>query len=207
MAPFTEVISQGIALVENAVKKKKFRRAVLEAQRPLTGILDVLIADSDDLQDIFIQELERAQDPYRKQVDSCGSRFQRRLKEFRLTDGLEALLARHNQIRTRMRRSGVKQITYQPTGSVADPTSADMEAMTLLVDQAELNVINYNYVEGKILAQISVFEEYRNVLGVTKQAFMALPAAINAAQFAATNSFIKQARDLRKAILKLQEAK
>lgn len=205
--PFTEVISQGIALVENAVKRKKFKNAVIDAQRPLTGILEVLMADADDLQDIFIQELKREQDPYRKQVDSCGSRFYRRLKELKLTDDLESLLARHNQIRSQMNRTGVAQITYKPAGSVTEPSAADIESMTLLVDQAELNVINYNHVEGKILAQSGVIEEYRKVLKATQQAFMSLPTAIEATQFMATSAFIKQARDLRKAILRLQEAR
>lgn len=205
--PFTGVISQGISLVETAVKRKKFKKAVIDAQRPLTGILEILIADADDLQDIFIQELKREQDPYRKQIDSCGSRFYRRLKELKLTDDLESLLVRHNQIRSQMNRIGVAQITYKPAGSVTEPAAADIEALTLMVDQAELNVISYNRVEGEILAQSGVFEEYRNVLKATQRAFMALPTAIEATQFAATSAFIKQARDLRKAILRLQEAR
>lgn len=205
--PFAGVISQGIAFVEDAVKKKKFQDAILEAQRPLTGILDVLIEDSNDLQDIFIPELKREQDPYRKQVDSCGSRFQRRIRELKLTDDLEGLLARHNQIRLQLRREGVKQITHQSTVTAADPTPADIEALTLMVDQAEINVINYNQVEEKIVAQSSVLEEYRNTLQATKKAFMALPTAIESTRFTATTAFIQQARDLRKAVLRLQEAK
>lgn len=205
--PFTGVISQGIALVETAIKNKKFQDAITEAQGPLNGILNILIEDSNDLQDIFIQELRREQDPYRKQVDSCGSRFQRRVRELKLTDGLEALLERHNQIRLQMKRGGVRQITYQSTTTVTDPTPADMETLTLLVDQAELNVINYNQVEEKILAQSAVFVEYRNALEATKKTFMALPTDMASTQFTATVEFIQQSRELRKAILRLQEAK
>ncbi|OGS28285.1 MAG: hypothetical protein A3J70_12845 [Elusimicrobia bacterium RIFCSPHIGHO2_02_FULL_61_10] len=64
-SPYLNVLVQGITLIENEIKKKKFRDAVLAAQKPLVGILDILIDDADDLENLFRQELLREQDPYR----------------------------------------------------------------------------------------------------------------------------------------------
>lgn len=206
-SPLLDVVTQGAALVEDAMKKSKFREAVLAAQKPLIGILDILIEDSGDLEGIFIAELQLEQDPYRKQCDSAASRFHKRLKGLKRTEAVETVLERQNQIRRQWARPKVQMLAFQENGAVAEATPADLEALGALCDQAESNVIDYNKVEEKIVAQRAVFEQYRGALQATKKAFVALPSAVEATRLSATSSFIQQARELRKATLMLQEAR
>lgn len=205
-SPLFDVVTQGAALVEDAMKKARFREAILAAQKPLIGILDILIEDSADLEGIFIAELQLEQDPYRKQCDSAASRFSRRMKGFKRADVVEIALERHNQIRRQWARPKVQMLSFQENGAAVEATPADLEALAALSDQAESNVIEYNKIQDKIVAQRAVFEQYRGALQATKRAFIALPSAVDATRLSATNSFIQQARELRKATLMLQEA-
>lgn len=206
-SPMLGVLAQGTALVEDAVKKKKFRQAVIEAQKPLLGILDVLIEDSKDLEELFVSELKLSQDVYRKQSDSAGSRFHRRIKGLKQADSVMGAMARHNGIRQQWTRDNVQLISYKEPAAAAEPTAGDLEELASISDQAETSILEYNKLEERVLAQRAVFDQYRKALHSTKKAFAALPSAVEGTRAVATRNFVQQARELRKATLMLQEAR
>lgn len=208
--PYAEVLAQGVALVEDAIKKAKFRDAVNAAQKPLAGIIDVLIVDADDLEDVTVQELQRQQNPYREQIDSFSRRFNSRLKSLKFnaeSSELQALLAKVNDARQSMERTDVKPLAPQPGANAVDPAAVDVDALTALTGQITNSVLAYNKIEAQIKAQHALIVGYKDALETTKKAFVALAGDVEATQIAATSDFIKQALELKKASLQLQEAK
>lgn len=206
--PYASALAHGVAFVEDAVKKAKFRDAVNAAQKPLAGIIDVLIVDADDLEDITIQELQRQQNPYGEQIDSYSRRFNSRLKTLKFDaekSELQALLAKVNEARQSMGRADVKPLAPQP--GATDPAPVDVDALTALAGQITNSVIVYNKADGQIKAQHAMIAGYKDALAATKKAFVALAGDVEATQIAATSDFIKQALELKKAALQLQEAK
>lgn len=206
-SPVVGVLAQGVSLVETEIQKGKFRQAVIQAQKPLIDILEILIADSNDLETIFVTELQSQQDPYRAQCDSTARRFNRRIKGLKASDAIKSALARQNHISQQWARENVQMIAYQETPSCVDATPGDVEALTALSDQAETNVLAYNKIEDEITAQHAVFDQYRKTLRATEKAFAALPSAVESTRVLATMNFVQQARELRKATLMLREAR
>lgn len=211
--PYVGALTQGIAFVEDAVKKAKFRDAVKAAQKPLAGIVDILVADADDLVDITVQELKHEQDPYREQIDAYSRRFNIRLRGLKMTPDaaataeLQALLAKINDARQSMGTAGFKPLAPQAAPNAAEPMPVDVDALTALVGQVTTSVIAYNKLEDQIKAQHALIAGYRRTLLATKKAFVALAGDVEATRISATSDFIKQAVELKRAALQLQEAK
>lgn len=205
-SPYLGIIAQGITAVDNAIQKKKFLKAVTEAQKPLLSILDILIEDVASLENVIVQEIKREQDPHREQVDSAAKRFFKAVKKLKPTDDLESSVARHNDVRRKMNRKEMRLIEHQPETIAENPTAADIEALNILTDQTELNVIAYNKMEQRIKAQTELFARYKEALQSTKKAFTDLASEIKTNRFSGVSEFIKQAAELRKAALRVKEA-
>lgn len=205
--PFLGVLSQGVALVEDALMKKKLKAAINQAGKPISAILDILTADADNLEDILVSELKRQQDPYRAQVDSLSRRFNTRIKELKDTPEIDTLLEKANAARRSMNRDNDKPIQHRPSTTATDPTQSDLDTLTLLVAQVETSVIEFNKLKTQIQAQYTFLNTYKDTLSSTKRAFITLESNVEASRIVATHDFIKQALELKKAALKLQEAK
>jgi hypothetical protein len=205
--PYLNVVAQGVSLIEDAVKKRKFKNAVDAAQKPMIGILDILSADADDLEDVLVQELKLQQDPYRVQVDSLGGRFYTRMKTFKPTSDMESLLSRLNTARQGMGRNNYKPLTYQPAEVAVEPKPADVDALTALVGQVEISAVAYSKIQMQINAQREVIQDYKNALDATKKCFVAIAGDVEATRVVATADFVRQATEMRKAVLRLQEAR
>jgi len=206
-APYLEVVTQGIAIIEDALKKKKFAEAVTAAQKPLAGILDILAADADNLEDLLVQDILREQDPYFKQISSYGSRLNKRIKEMKATPEIDALLIRMNLARQSLGHESVTPISPQPAENSPAPSSTDVDALTAIVGQTEQAAASYNKIKERVSAERAVFKEYKNALSATKTAFVAMKSDMDTGRYAATADFIQQARALRKATLRLREAR
>jgi len=74
----------------------------------------------------------------------------------------------------------------------------------ILTDQTELNVIAYNKIEQRLMAQTAMIDEYKKTLQATKKAFITLNSETKTNRYAGTGEFIRQALELRKATLKIQ---
>ncbi|MDX6768928.1 MAG: hypothetical protein SF051_05305 [Elusimicrobiota bacterium] len=205
--PYLEVVSQGVALVEDTIKRKKFAEAVAAAQKPMAGIVDILIIDADNLEELLVQDIQREQDPYFKQIGSYGGRVNKRLKELKSTPEIVTLLGRVNQARVSLAHESVTALEPQAGESASTASSADLDALTVLAGQTESAALAYNKIEERVKAQRAVFREYKNALLATKRTFAALKDDTEAGRYAATRDFIQQARDLRMAALKLREAR
>lgn len=206
-APFLGVLSQGVALVEDAVMKNKLRVAITQAQRPISAILNILAEDADSLEDILGPELKRQQDPYRAQVDSLSRRFNARIKELKASSETDALLEKTNTARLSMNRNNDKPIQHRPSANAMDPTQSDLDSLTLLAVQVEMSAIEFKKLDAQIDAQHALLNTYKNTLAATKSAFIALESAVDASRIVATHDFIKQTLELKKAALQLREAK
>lgn len=205
--PFLGVLSQGVTLVEDAIKKNKLREAINQAHKPVSAILDILTEDAASLEDILIPELKRQQDPYRSQVDSLSRRVNARIKELKANAEIDVLLEKANTARRSMNRDGDKPIQHRPSATATDPTQSDLDTLVMLIGQLETSALEFNKFETQIRAQYALLNAYKNSLSATKRAFLALANDIEASRIVATHDFIKQTLELRKAVLQLQEAK
>lgn len=206
-APYMDVVVGGISLIEDALKKRKFAEAVTAAQRPMTGILEILAADADSMQGILLQDIESEQDPYRSQIGSYTSRFNSRLKEVKATPDVEGLRTRIEDARKAMKGVEHKPMKGQAPENGAAPTAADLDSMTMLVIQVEATVIEFNKVAARAAAQRAVITEYKNALTATSRAFTTLRDDMEAGRLNATADFIARAQDLKMATLRLREAR
>lgn len=206
-APYMDVVVGGISLIEDALKKRKFADAVTAAQRPMGGILEILLVDADHMEELLIQDIKSEQDPYFNQMGSYGSRFNRRLKELKGTADVEALRARVDEARKSIKSEEMGPLTGQATDNAASPTATDLDSMTMLASQTELAAIAYNKIEARVQAQRGVIAEYKNALSATKRSFATLKADMEGGRALATSDFILRAQDLKMATLKLREAR
>lgn len=202
-----DLAAEGISLIDDAIKKKKFEKAVLKAQAPMVGIIDLLLEDAGDLETLMVQELRREQDVHREKVDSYGSRYYKRVKTLKPSDELDKLTLRHNEVRQRQERDGVPVLAHKPEPDAAAATPTDLELLAIMVDQADASVLAYNDVEKKIRAQRAVLEGYRKALRSTKKAFVDLAAAVEQGRSGATLDFALQAMEFRKAVMQFQEVR
>ncbi len=211
--PYVGIVTQGVTVVEDAIKKAKFRDAIKAAQQPLLGIIDILIADADDLVDITVEELKREQDPYREQISAHSRRFNGRIMGLKLTPEttttaeLQALLFKINEARQSTGRADFKPLSPQAGSNAVEPAPVDIDALTALAGQITISVLAYNKVEQQIKAQHALIAGYKKALVTTKKTFVALAGDVQATQILATSDFIDRAVELKRAALQVQEAK
>lgn len=207
-APYMDVVVGGISLIEDALKKRKFAEAVNVAQKPMAGILDILVLDADHIEGLLVQGIQDEQDPYKDQLGSYASRFRQRITELKSTPDVGGLRARVEAARKSINKPDeFPPIEGQPKEGAPAPTSGDLDSLTMLASQTELAAIAYNRIEARVHAQSAVISEYKGALAATKRSFATLKADMESGRFGATTDFILKAQDLKMATLKLREAR
>ncbi|MBI4348366.1 MAG: hypothetical protein HY553_16105 [Elusimicrobia bacterium] len=201
--PYVGVLVSGAGYVQEALAKRRFVKAVREAQKPIDAILDLLLLDSEPLETVLVTQVEREQDAPRAAVDSLGSRFYRKLQELKATPELGELLGAHNSLRE---AASLGPIPYAPKPAAEMPTTADLDHLAVLKDEAEVNLREYRDFQVRIGAEKALFERYREALRAAKAALAALNKESEAERAAATGAFNAQALGVRQEALRLREA-
>ena len=200
--PYLGIVMQGASVVQDALAKRRFLTAVKEAQKPISAILDILIADSKPLEDLIVQGILREQDPYRSQIDALGGRYYRALQGRKASDALKLQLDRHNTLRKEIGRAPI-EAEFSENGAEATPN--EIEVLSGIVDQVEADVVQYRGVDGRVAAQRAVFGRYRDSLEAAKISLAALNRDSEEERAHATNQFNEQALSLRRESVRLKE--
>ena len=150
VVPYIGIIADAIALIDDAIKAKKFKEAAVSAEKPLIGILRILNGDADSIQDIVDARLERIYNRHRGIVSNARFTFQATANTFnnqpavndpnvptvadlqKRMDGLLATLELwpgETKLNPMPRRSG--QTTPKP---------ADISGLSALLDNVERNI-------------------------------------------------------------------
>ena len=207
--PYGELISQAVALIDNAIKAEQFKDAVNAAHKPIQGIIDILIQDSDDLFEIQEQSLSKRQDPERDKIIDLRFSFQELINSYSAEENIESLISEFNENLILMNVPSEElpdQVEYL-SGGTNNPDVADINTLKLLVNQLSVHIQNYNKIVEQLEAIADVKLQYQNLLQVTSESFENLNFAIQHEQYFLPIDLTIDVLNLRKAYLKLQEAK
>ncbi len=209
--PYIGIISEAVALIDNAMKAEKFAEAVDKAQKPMLGIIYILQKDSRNLEIIHTMHLQKKREPELVRLTDLGFAFtdlantlsdaknknlDKMIKGY--NTALSALMANNNDRPNLIER--------KPNSKTHPANTDDVALLQTMVTQASAHVQAYNQIGDQIDAYKKIIEEYRKVLDATSGAFMQLNVAIQNKQALTGFTFAVNILELRKAYLKLQEA-
>jgi hypothetical protein len=208
-APYGELIASAVSLIDNAIKANEFRNAVQAAYKPIIGIIEILQQDADDLFEIQIQNISEILDPERDQIINIRFDYQGFVNTLDASEDVNTEIDVYNKTLLMMNVEPEKlpdPIKHLPDSShTAD--ASDFSILKLLSNQTIEHINKYNNIIEQINAINDVKVEYKKVLKSTSQAFNNLSFAIQYEQYVLQTDFVIDVLDLRKAYLKLQEAK
>ncbi len=208
-APYGELIASAVSLIDNAIKANEFKNAVQAAHRPIMGIIDILQQDADDLFEIQIQYISDILDPEQDQINHLRFDYQDFVNTLDSSEDVNTEIDSYNENLLNMNVKSNEMpdtIIHLPNSSHAADLS-DYSILKLLSNQNTEHINKYNNIIDQINAIITVKVEYKKVLNSTAQAFNNLNFAVQHEQYVLQTDFVIDVLDLRKAYLKLQEAK
>lgn len=173
------------------------------------GIIDILQLDADDLFEIQIQNISEIRDPERDQIINLRFDYQDFVNTLDASEDVNTEIESYNKTLLMMKVKPDKRpdpIIHLPNSSHAADAS-DYSILKLLSNQTTEHINKYNNITEQINAIYDVKVEYKKVLNSTAQAFNNLNFAVQHEQYVLQTDFVIDVLDLRKAYLKLQEAK
>lgn len=202
-SPYIGIISEGLVLMQEAINKEKFADALMAGQKPIDGIIDLLIADSGTLEKLAVNQVKREQDAVLAVITSAGRQFGRSLSAYQASAETNALLAEHNEYRRSLRRTSVGGIPHAPAAAPPTPdTIAALGALNLVVKQ---QAGEYASLEAQTQTVAEVYAAYRQVLAGFKDSFADLRTATEESRLLATVATADRVLTLRRAFLKLRK--
>jgi hypothetical protein len=207
--PYFGIISNAVALIDNAIKAQKFDEAVAAAQEPIRAIIAILHEDADSLGEIQSQLLAMRQDPESDQLLSLYFKFVALSNSLNVDADVNKAISELNVAWTTLKIESSKRPSpaVPVTSGGRAATAADKAVLQTIVSQTAARVTTYNQIGDQINAQEKVTDAYKSVLDATASAFVNLNIAIQKKQQVAPISFAINVLNLRKAYLALQEAK
>ena len=209
IAPYGEIFSQAVALIENAIKAEKFREAINAAYKPIQGIIEILIQDANDLFEIQHQTLGVQLDPRRDEIIELRFEFQDFVNTLSSNGTVISTIEDYNKVLKTMRVHPDKlpdPIVHNPK-SPHSPTMNDYSVLKLLINNTTEQITYYNNIKGQMKAIENVKIEYKKVLVATSEAFTQINFAIQNKQRTLPIDFAVDVLNLRKAYIQLQESK
>ena len=208
-APYGELIASAVTLIDNAIKANEFKNAVQAAHKPILGIIEILQQDADDLFEIQIQNISDILDPERDQIINISFDYLGFVNTLDASEDVNTEIDGYNKSLLMMNVKPDKRpdpIKHLPDSSHTAEAS-DLSILKLLSNQTIERINKYNNIIEQINAIYEVKIEYKKVLKSTSQAFNNLNFAVQHEQYVLQTDFVIDVLNLRKAYLKLQEAK
>jgi len=209
VAPYGEIFAQAVAVIESAIKAKKFREAIDAAYKPIQGIIEILIQDANDLFEIQNQMLGDQLDPKRDRIIDLRFEFQDFVNTLTPDGTVENAISDFNEVLNTMQVNPDKlpdPIVHLPKSS-RSPTGNDYSVLTLLIYNTTEQIAGFNSLKEQMKAIEIVKIEYKKVLVATSQAFTQINFAIQNKQRTLPIDFAVDVLNLRKAYIQLQESK
>lgn len=208
-APYAELIASAVSLIDNAIKANEFRNAVQAAHKPILGIIEILQQDADDLFEIQIQNIGEFLDPERDQIINLRFDYKGFVNTLDASKDVSSEIDSYNKILVMMnvKPDKIPDLIIHLPDSSHTANASDLSILKLLSNQTIEHINKYNNIIEQINAIYAVKVEYKNVLKSTAQAFNNLNFAVQHKQYVLQTDFAVDVLDLRKAYLKLQEAK
>jgi hypothetical protein len=211
-SPIFGIISQAVTMIDDFIKKEKFKEAVTAAQKPVLGILDILREDSEDITKIEEQLIMLKQDDEYLELTRLVKRLRSMANMYAKSKDLDDLLSKHNKSIDQLKNEdrdiiNALKILPTPSGNPVDVNSVEFETMKILMDQINERISSYNAFSDQVETLNVAMEEYNVLLTATQSSFVILNTGNHEAQRLATITFLVDTLNLRKAIIEYREAK
>jgi cellulose biosynthesis protein BcsQ len=214
-SPVFGVISQTVSMIDDLIKKEKFKEAVTAAQEPILGILNILREDFADIRDIEELLIKLKQDVEYTEITSLNRRLRSMANTYAQSDELDYLLSKYNESIEQLKENNrdiikLLKISHRPVGiSVnANANAEQIETMKILVDQIAERISSFNAYADQVGALYNLMREYVNLLTAIQNSFVGLNTAVQVQQFAVTTgAFSANVLNFRKALIEYQKTK
>ncbi len=204
-SPVFGVISEAAAMIDDFIKKEKFKEAVTAAQKPILGIIDILREDSDDIIVIEEQLIMLKQDNEYMELARFVRRLRSMVNAYAQSEELDKLISQYNESIEQLKEDdrdiiNELKISHRPFDNLADANAIDFETMKILVDQIDERISSYNALSDQVEALNALMKEYNELITATQNSFISFNTA-------ARNAFLSDVLNLRKALIKYRETK
>lgn len=207
--PYIGLISEGIAILEDLLRRSAFKEAVEAAEKPVSEILKLLGEDADDLHEIACGRLLLRSGREVRRVSDSSKRFRAVVNSLKDSDPLRKAIADHNAVRARVvlpDGSKLPAIDHAPAGMLADADEVALAALSALNGQAEAHAAAVETVAAEIVSHKEVIGEYKKVLSATQKAFVAVRMGLNGPR-PLLLSYANDVRRFREVYLSYQEVR
>jgi hypothetical protein len=203
--PYVGVAAEIIAMIDDATNRKAFFDLVKKGGDPVRQIIDILIADADNIYTVVSQQIMMPRDICDNHISDIQFRFKRIANNLQKTSEVLELTKKINDARKRLVHRKLQDVVIVPIAGATDPNQGDLELLDNLVSATENEVSTANSITSKVEDYNKVIEEYKSLLDKTKKSLVQLEKAIELNRPVATADFINRALGLREAIIKLRE--
>ncbi len=207
VSPYTAVIAEAVSLIDDLIKKQKFKEAVRAGQRPILGLLEILQQDADSVQEIQAQLILLKRDSEETKLRKLQLRIKVLVSQYQRSPEVDRSVARYNEALAKLADSPLADNKLDSPNGATAATPVDWAVVQTLVDEAAKQMEIFNQYSESVKAHQKVTDEYKKLLATTGSALQNLNAAIKSNQRAALIGFIQQSLQLRQSILELQHAK
>jgi len=210
VVPYFGVISQAIALIDNAIKAQHFAEAVAAAQKPMNEIIGILQQDADFLFEIHRAVLAEAAGLERDKLLDVYFNFKALADDLNADSDLAASITAFNATSARMNAAPARRpaaLVHAPASANRDVNSGDRALIPTMLNQANALVDSYNGLTNRIRVQYELTEEYKKLLDACIGSFTNLNTAVLDGRRIATTAFAANVLSLRRAFIEVREAK
>jgi hypothetical protein len=208
--PLGGLISQGVGIIDKLIREQKFRDAAIAAKPLILGIIELLQADADNIQQIQIQLITLKRDPEETKLQALKKRLDRAMESYKDSDALQdvrkAYVRQVARLKVEAKSRPDFKLTRMPSGTAA-ATNAEIEVLKGLVDEFTNLVDSYNAFGDQMAAGVKVISQYKTLLGSVGNSFDAMTSAATAPRRDALISVVNNGLAMRKAVLAYQETK
>jgi hypothetical protein len=206
-SPYTAAIAEAVRLIDDQIKKQKFKQAVEAGQKPIIGVLEILQEDADNIHEIEAQLIQLKRDLEETQLRKTQIRLKNLVATYQSSPDLDQIISRYEETLATLTDSPLAQNKINNPAGAAMATAADLAILQSLLDNISHSILGFNRLTDAIKAHQKVTEEYKLSLASTASALQNLNAGIKMNQRAALVGFAEQALHLREALLKYQNTK
>ena len=206
-SPYTALIAEAVSLIDDLIKKQKFKQAIQAGEKPILGILEILQEDADSIHEIQSQLILLKRDIEETKLAKLRPRIAHLLNGYQSSVDLDRAVARYNDVVAKLGDSPLASIKLSNPSGQTSATPGELVVVQTLVDEASNAVEGYNQHNDEVAAHQKVVTEYKKMLATLGSSFKTIGAAIKSNQRAAIVGFVQQALQFRQSILELQHAK
>lgn len=211
-SPYLGLISEAISLIDGYILAKQFGKVAAAGEKPVLGIVQVLVDDADNLVSIESQWIKlNYTDPHRKQINDIRKQIQRLALTIEANKGVDRVIVVTNAHLQRYRIDAAKKPPVidndvDPSQKPVAARASDIEVLKLLAARLGESVDEFNAGLDRIDAYEAMIVEYQGVLGSTSKSLVSLNRMIATGRPAAGVDLVTSVYRLRESYLALEEA-